>query len=459
MNYRKLIKRLTVDEDEYTQLKRAFQGGFTHANSMWVNEIITESDYGKIYSMDFTSSYPYVLLSEQFPMGKAKRVKVKSDAQLDKLLKNYCCLFDLELWKVKPKKFNENYISQSRCSHLERGVINNGRVSSADYLCTTVTEQDFEIIKEYYSVEGYAVRNMVVYDKGYLPINFIKAMLNLYQKKTELKGVEGKEVEYLNSKEQLNSMYGMCVTDICRPEIVYSEEWEKNVPDFKEAISKNNKSRKRFLFYPWGVWVTAYARRNLFKAISELGDDYIYSDTDSVKFLNLDAHKQFFDNYNQEVFKRLNSIASNRGLNFAQMAPFTKDGKQKMIGVWDYEGYYTMFKTLGAKRYMVVKDNKLSLTVSGLNKRTAIPYLFDKYVTVENIFKHFDLGLYIPSKFTGKLTHTYIDEPFETFVRDYKGVIAKVSEQSYVHLEPAEFSLDIADEFIKFLQGGRDEQI
>lgn len=453
MKYRKMMKVLKLESDEYVQLKRAFQGGFTHANSFWVGEIIDE----KVHSMDFTSSYPYVLLSEKFPMGKARNVSPKSEEEFNRYVDNYCCIFDIELFEVKEKIVFENYISQSRCIHLERGVINNGRVSSADYLATTITEQDWSIIKEYYDFSAYKIRNMKIYSKDYLPINFIKAMLNLYEKKTTLKGVLGKEVEYMNSKEQLNSMYGMCVTDICRPEIVYSDTWEKNIPDFDEAVEKNNKSLKRFLFYPWGVWVTAYARRNLFKAISELGEDYVYSDTDSVKFLNYERHQQFFENYNINVFNRLNTIAIKRGLNFNQINPKTMKGTTKLIGAWDYEGYYTMFKTLGAKRYMVVKDDELTITVSGLNKRTVVPYLLGRYKTFENVFKHFNEGLYIPANYTGKLTHTYVDEGFKEFVRDYEGNIAQVEEKTFIHLEPADYSLDIASAFAKFIRGRKDE--
>ena len=34
------------------------------------------------------------------------------------------------------------------------------------------------------------------------------------------------------------------------------------------------------------------------------------------------------------------------------LAPVTKDGKEKIIGIWDLDGHYKRFKTLGAKRYL-----------------------------------------------------------------------------------------------------------
>ena len=59
--------------------------------------------------------------------------------------------------------------------------------------------------------------------------------------------------------------------------------------------------------------------------------------------------------------------------------PKTIEGEEKIIGVWDFEGVYQVFKTLGAKRYITMKDNELSFTVSGCSKFSAIPYLIKTY--------------------------------------------------------------------------------
>ena len=102
----------------------------------------------------------------------------------------------------------------------------------------------------------------------------------------------------------LNSCYGMAVTDIVRPEIIYTDDWQDPLlPNLEKSIEDYNKSRSRFLFYPWGVWVTAYARRNLFTGICEFGSDYIYSDTDSIKVINISAHMDYINSYNKSQFK------------------------------------------------------------------------------------------------------------------------------------------------------------
>lgn len=43
------------------------------------------------------------------------------------------------------------------------------------------------------------------------------------------------------------------------------------------------RKKKFYLSYAWGVWVTAYARRNLWKMILQFPDDVVYCDTDSIK--------------------------------------------------------------------------------------------------------------------------------------------------------------------------------
>lgn len=97
---------------------------------------------------------------------------------------------------------------------------------SADKIKTVITEQDFMTIKEFYNIGDIKILTIYRYIKNYLPTEFIKAILDLYKIKTELKGVDNRETEYLNSKEMLNSEYGMTVTDILRDTIEYkNDEW------------------------------------------------------------------------------------------------------------------------------------------------------------------------------------------------------------------------------------------
>ena len=209
--YHNLMLSLQITgTDEYKQLKRCFSGGFTHASAYYSGKTMHDVD-----SIDFTSSYPYVCLSSSgFPMSTAKIVHPKSKQEFEKYLNYYWCMFDAEFIGLEPTFINENYLSSSHCYVKEKCVTNNGRVVSADRIITTITHIDFDIIRRTYKWKHLSIKNLRIYKKGYLPKELILAIIKLYQDKTMLKGVPGKEQEYLNGKALLNSVYGMMVTDI-----------------------------------------------------------------------------------------------------------------------------------------------------------------------------------------------------------------------------------------------------
>lgn len=445
--------------NEFNILQRAFSGGFTHANMNHTDDIVRD-----VSSYDFTSSYPYVMVSEKFPMSSGVHVEVKSQKQFDFLTSKYCCIFDIEFTKLMSSQVQDTPLSVSKCFYKENVVENNGRVFSADKVVTTITDVDYSVLKMFYKWENAKVVDMWCYRKEYLPTEFIKSILGLYANKTTLKGVVGKEIEYLNSKEMLNSCYGMCVTNPLRDEFTYDGEWDvtKLSPEkINETLQKYNDSRNRFLFYPWGVFVTAYARRNLFTGIYECKDDYVYSDTDSVKVRNADAHGEYFKEYNNMAAYKLRCACKHHGISFEMVEPKTINGINKMLGVWDYEGTYSRFKTLGAKRYMVEEKDALrvggtsypvSLTVSGVNKKSAIPYLLEKYGR-DGIFDAFTNYLSIPPQATGKNIHTYIDYEQTGVFEDYTGKTGNYDELCGVNLEPTGYSLSLSVMYLNFLMG------
>ena len=465
--YRKMIRNLEINIEEYDYLKKAFAGGFTHANILNSNKI-----FEKVSSYDFTSSYPAVMLSEKFPMSSSERLDNPSEKDIEDSIKYYCCIIELELYNVESKFIADNPLSSSKCEITGKKEIDNGRIMSADKIKTVITEQDFMTIKEFYNIGDIKILTIYRYVKNYLPTEFIKAILDLYKIKTELKGVDNRETEYLNSKEMLNSEYGMTVTDILRDTIEYkNDEWGIGEMDIENEIDKYNNKFDRFMFYPWGVWVTAYARRNLFTAILELKGDYIYSDTDSVKFINRESHLDYFNRYNFMLEKKLEKAMKYHNLDMELVKPKTIEGKEKLIGEWDYDGDYSYFKTLGAKRYMTVSKDTIVLTVSGLNKNYALPYILDKcgikyerqngkckmlgQPNIKKVFDFFSEGMYIPKGKTGKNTHTYIDEGFGCVVKDYKGKYCKVHEKSCIHLDEADYKLSLAEDYLNFILGIR----
>lgn len=485
MNYRAMMKSLTItSKDEYDQLHRAFMGGFTHASAIHSGKIMED-----VGSADLTSSYPYVMVTSYFPMSKGQYIGSVTDSFLFKhFLENYCCLFDIELVNVKPLVDYENILSFSRCD-ATNAKVNNGRIISADVIRATMTELDYHNVTKFYTWTSMRVTNLRIYKRDYLPRPLILAILNMYKDKTSLKGVFGKEVEYLVSKNMINSAFGMMVTAIIRDEFYINDnsEWSKSKPTdetINAELQHYNKSFNRFLFYAWGVWVTAHARNNLFSAILEFKEDYIYADTDSIKGINFDSHKAYFENYNNKVLINLLKVCGHYNIPFSMCNPKTIKGQAKLLGVWEREEGYKYFKTVGAKRYIYMHSNGfVNMTVSGVNKKFAMPYLITKANNVEDedelriineayqgnkeavsqlissnyaylpIFEEFGDGLFIPKGHTGKLTLTYIDKEQGGTITDYLGNTAFFHELSSIHMEPQSYYMSIVGDYLKFLEG------
>lgn len=475
-----------TSQKEYDMCKGAFAGGFTHANGFKVGE-----DIYNVGSADLTSSYPAVMVMDYYPMSRAKYVSTLTNDEFLDLASEKCCIFLLTLYDVVQKFDYESYISVSRCVEIsENHVENNGRVVSADYLSIPCTEIDFEIIAKVYDLNKYnwKVSSIYYYERGYLPRDLIKAILIQYGKKTKLKGVDGKEVEYNNGKNMQNSMYGMIVTDIVRDEIIYNiAGWDKDRASAVDNLVDYNHSFNRFLFYPWGIYVTAHARHNVWEAIFEFGEDYVYCDTDSVKGENFDKHLDFFKQYNDNITSKLCRMCAHYQIPWDEVAPKTIKGKEKPIGFWDIEKPYKQFKTLGAKRYLYEYENgEFNMTVAGVNKTVAVPYLLWKYCgfdkdnarmayspdprledeqkkalsilleehktrSYQPAFDAFDVDLEIPPGEAGKNTHSYIDQEMCELITDEFDNSVLCYEKSAIHMEPAGYNFSLSDAFIAFL--------
>ena len=448
VKYRKIMGDLTLDPETYTQLARGFMGGFTHANANYAGKTLQD-----VSSIDFTSSYPAVMVAEKFPMSRFKPLQVESESDLVTYCNKYALIFDVKFHNIRAKITQETYLSADKCFQLIGVVENNGRVFRADLIATTLTEIDFAIMSQCYEWDSIELANVKYAHKNYLPKAIVKSVLEMYQGKTTLKDVEGAEVEYLLSKGMLNSVYGMCVTAVAKDNAIYEDDkWGVEKVNLEEVIDEYNKSKNRFLYYPWGVWVTAYARRNLWTGIIAAGDDYVYSDTDSLKVLNYDSIVDYVNWYDADVMDKMKAACDYHGFDHDLLAPKTKDGVVKPIGIWDFEGTYSRFKTLGAKRYLLEKGGKLQITVAGLSKANGLEYMLEKSGGDNTgVFDAFTDDLYIPADRTGKSTHTYVDNEIDFLCVDYLGQAAKVSPRSGLHLEPAEYSLSLSALYKTFL--------
>lgn len=365
--YVRMIKKLVPDRpSEYARLQQIFAGGYTHANQMYAGKLINEL----IEHYDFASSYPTVMIAEKYPMTKwyYNGINEIDENKFDDM----AFIFYLKFYNIESVSFN-TYIQSSKVTGKKMDF-DNGRVIRAEYLEIYVTEQDYITISNNYTWDKMEVVRVWQCKKDYLPKPFLEYILQLYANKTELKDVQGMEDLYLQSKQYINSMFGMCVTALIQSDVDFDNgEWNIKSLTEEDVLKKliklsdyHDREKHYFLSYSWGCWVTAYARRNLWKCIEHCDHDVLYCDTDSIFVRG----KQDFSWYNDEITEKLRRACEIRELDFEKTRPYTPKGKQKPLGVFDKEDDCSQFKTLGAKRYVErrVSDNKLHLTVSGINK-------------------------------------------------------------------------------------------
>lgn len=360
LNNRKIFEKLALNQEVYDLLRDCFRGGNTASNRYHTNVILDN-----VSSYDMTSAYPYVMLSEKYPMSKFIYYDLESFEELDYYNKRYCTIGYYYFSNIKLKNnIPIPYIPISKCLTVVKDedlIVYNGRLISSSGIKIALTNIDYEIIKNQYDFDydDLRVENFYFARKGFLPKELRETIIEYYELKTQLKGINDKEYEYMKSKNKLNSLYGMIVTNIQRKEILFDSEKDEVFSYGEKGLLEDYyNSRNNFLSYQWGVFVTAYCRRNLQLALDGIGLDVVYCDTDSVKYLN--NHDEVFNkiNYNMLKFCEENDI-----LNYAQ-----RDNKKYYLGVYDFEGTYQQFKTLGAKKYAFLKNDKYGITVSGLSK-------------------------------------------------------------------------------------------
>lgn len=338
--------------DVYHKLRLAFRGGNTHANRFYVGKILEN-----VQSFDRSSSYPDVMLNQKYPMKPFRKVP-DGYATIKRAMRvglAILCTMAITGAELRNKQWGAPYIPVSKCTYLENAVEDNGRVLSADMLVIEVTDVDIEIILDEYAgdIDFYDIYTA---DKDYLPKEYRELVRKYYTAKTKLKGVDGAEYDYIKSKNLLNSLYGMCATDPGKDDIIFDDCEYKQV---EVDVAKNIK--KALLPYQWGVWVTAYARRELEEMIKIAGSKFVYADTDSCKYI-ADGSIDFSE-YNERC--KAESTAS---------GAYADDpkGKRHYMGVAEYEGQYYRFLTWGAKKYASEDENgEISITIAGVRKRSA----------------------------------------------------------------------------------------
>lgn len=436
---RRVSNQINTNPYVYNMQVDAFAGGYTHANYIYADEVLENVD-----SYDETSAYPYVLVTAKFPSTEFKKCNLKS---AEDMLPGFAYLLTVRMTNIKCKYLN-NFISSSKCLNIKGWPdYDNGRIISAKEITITLTDIDFRFILDTYEYESYEILECYSSIYNYLPIEYVDFILDKYILKTQLKNVEGKEVEYSREKGAFNALYGMTVTNTIRADVefVNFDEWVERPLENEQITKALLKSKKRgFLNFAWGVWCTAYARDNLLRRVLDLDEYVAYCDTDSCKVVP-GYDKNVFIDYNKSVEENIKKVAKERNIPFERFAPKDIKGNSHLLGVFECETgkgrsvTYDKFITQGAKKYAYEVDGEIHVTVSGVPKEGGAKCLTD--------LKDFKDDLVFDFKHTNKLTLAYNDNQIPVVITDYKGNKYEVSDRSGICMLPTTYRLGKAEDY------------
>lgn len=422
------LRACRLDQLTYGLLREARRGGNTHCSPVWSCQLLEN-----LYSMDMSSAYPAVMIQCKFP--STKFIPIKHPENYEDYIGKKACILDITFKNICVKTLRTvAYIPKAKCTQLRDIDGDNGRVLAAKQISMVITDIDYQIIKDTYEFkkEDVECRYCYIADYDYLPDELRNLLLKQYREKTTLKDKD--EYLYMKKKNEFNANFGCMLTDICQDSVEYNEGEDGDpfksvkIKDYTATLEKYYRNPSSFLQYQHGVWVTAHCRNRLQKAIQGLGRSMVYCDTDSAKFMDSPANRLLFEKLNNEIRQEIAECGID--------CTVTYKGKEYTLGIWEQDGHYKEFKSLGAKKYAYIDDNdKFHITVAGLSKSKARDYLEKK-----GGMKVFKPGTRVPPKHSGR-TAAYYNDWAEPRLIEVKGEIVEVGANVAIIDDPYTFGI------------------
>lgn len=443
--YFNIIDRCKVTEDMYNYLTRQARGGNTHANRKYTGIIMGDPETGTgVYHADITSSYPAQMVCyPEYPLYSWEPLDEDCPIDTIELFENngYCTIFDIVLInpRIRPG-VTVPYIPISKAETIKgfSEYNDNGRyLKGAEMLKLTIFGIEWPIIKRQYDIEDTVILGGYFAKKGYLPDIVRSYVLELYAKKTELKGVAGQEIEYSLAKTYVNGVFGMAFTRMLRQSFEFTDKGEIIESPHRDGnikLKEVQKSTAYFLPYAWGAMVATLGRVYLQKMIDAVGDDFVYCDTDSVFAIHPENSRRRI----QELEKEITAYQEQCGL---PLTYYDIKGKLHELGSIDEEPECS-FMTYGAKKYITVEPgNKLTCTIAGVPKAAGSRII--------GSWENFKLGMVFEGHETNKLCLWY-NEDENIILHDEKG--REIPIHYNIAMLPVNYILSLSSDYTMCLQ-------
>lgn len=433
-----------------SKLQRAYFGAWNYSDLIWDNIALDD-----VWGVDFQSSYGAQMLLNKFPIKKFQPETIPEDWH--ELLNSRKAL----LIRCKLKELQNLYprfaflpTSKEWSFNRRKTTTIQDKILYCPEIVLTLTDIDFKLLNQFYKFDEIEI--LELHSSKYAPLpNYITAtIVELYLEKVRIKQRNQEikkhrkltaleEAEYIYAKTMISRIYGVFVQKPLMLQYHYTADSHKIEPRLDEQgneLEEFVKNEYDPVLYQWGVWVTAYGRREIIKnyaaiALSYDGaryknsDDVLYGDTDSLKFVG-DHHIDIILQYNQEVKEKLHHFCDmNRlyGYKFEQL---------EGLGEFEIE-HYQKFKTIGLKKYCFIDDNgEFVSKISGLSRENIY---FDQFEDPEDKMRALDHDMEIDADLARCRSMTYVNSQIIDQVTDYLGITETVNVKSCVVLAVQRF--------------------
>ena len=472
----------------YSAIEDAYTGGFTHANRKYLGVIMKN-----VGSIDLVSAYPSVMVVKKFvneytyKVTPGEQVINPKTGFIDDKKNGY-------LLKVKytnlEAKYGISLISTSKCKELEYGeefnrktqreYIDNGRLIKCESCVMYIYDMDFNNIRKLYNYDNVEILEGWRGIKERIPDSLLFTVLKFYRDKCYYKALlntidRNKEPEKYDeiacklkiAKTKLNSIYGCTAMDewkysmteyyeeFVRDNASEEEKKQDETDAFNEWINTYIGNRKTVSGFTVGGQITSYVREQIIDAILIIGpDNFIYSDTDSIKFRLENVTEEMIAKINKNMQDELDKamdeiipLAKHYGIETSWYNEvFIDDESKKMnlvisrknnLNKFELEAKFIYFKTLGAKRYVCFSEDRIDgvqktyymhCTVAGIPKNSIRKYLQRGTGNRIKQLNRFNKGIYIDKKESHKATSVYIrnyelDNKVKSNTETYKGIL------------------------------------
>lgn len=458
-------KLLPNSIDDYIKMRKyLYNGGLCGGNTFFNGKKLN-----KVVCCDLTSDYPAQMLHEMFPSGEL--VELEKPSEITKFTwHNYIIDVTFSFISAKSVHCSVAEVKVVNAKNMKHAVKNNGKIMYAENVRLMLNEVDMKTLKMMYDLGSVKINRAWYFTKSSrIPRFLYDCITEDYQTKNELKKQGLTEtLEYILSKQNVNSYYGMCATRLYDCNYTYDvndcsfisettgdSELDKLIAEgltnTERYIELRQQQYEKLKSKVWlntyiAYWTTSFARNILCQFISKYPDLIIQYDTDSIYFCvdtdicdseRVEALQKDIQEYNDRI------LLKNKRL-------FKNNSNFETLGQWDIGKPNKHFKTLGAKRYIYEKDDgTIKTVVAGLVKGTLQKQANENGTDVFDFFNDY---MTIATTNSEKLASVYNDDEKGFYdVTDYQGNTASVNVGTYHALYNIEFTLTLAHDITQLL--------